>query len=213
MWAYPSVVLVSGLRPGLAFPPREWAEPREALHLVRVSGQQSRGATSHHSPLLAWTSYAGPTHPVLEPCSTGVPSSLPGAAWLISPSVFDRTGPPPGPAPGLKLEGQLRALGPGALPFHTVRDRFQRRPFTAQWCWAKEKDDLGRRGRAVSKAGSWGQGPWQPLERRGDWRSSVWEGHSLCRHHTSVWPTPVMLSTRKPLRSSLSRTIRGGSFT
>ena len=31
MWAYPSVALVSGLCPGLALPPREWADPKEAL--------------------------------------------------------------------------------------------------------------------------------------------------------------------------------------
>ena len=37
MWAYPSVALVSGLCPGLALPPREWADPKEVLPLVRVN--------------------------------------------------------------------------------------------------------------------------------------------------------------------------------
>lgn len=39
--------------------------------------------------------------------------------------------------------------------------------------------------------------------------------HSISRwrHHTSVWPTPVMDSRRKPIFSSLSSTRRGGSST
>lgn len=36
---------------------------------------------------------------------------------------------------------------------------------------------------------------------------------SRWRHHTSVWPTPVMDSRRKPIFSSLSSTRRGGSST
>lgn len=60
-------------------------------------GQQSRAAATHHRPLLAWTSYAGPSHPVLGPCSSGSPSSWPGTAWLCrAPQPAHRTWPPPG---------------------------------------------------------------------------------------------------------------------
>lgn len=37
--------------------------------------------------------------------------------------------------------------------------------------------------------------------------------YSLCRHHTSVCPTPVILTTRYPKFSSLFSVTRGGSFT
>lgn len=36
---------------------------------------------------------------------------------------------------------------------------------------------------------------------------------SLWRHQTSVWPTPVMLTTLYPILSSLSKTSLGGSST
>lgn len=66
-------------RPGS--PPRSGQTPREVLHTESV-GQQHRGATTHHSPLLAWTSYAGPSRPVLGPCSSRAPSFWLGTTWL-----------------------------------------------------------------------------------------------------------------------------------
>ncbi|TNN87187.1 hypothetical protein EYF80_002389 [Liparis tanakae] len=44
-------------------------------------------------------------------------------------------------------------------------------------------------------------------------RSILHHTVSLWRHHTSVCPTPVIVSTRKPIFSSLSSTRRGGSST
>lgn len=41
----------------------------------------------------------------------------------------------------------------------------------------------------------------------------VMQSVSLYMHHTSVCPTPVMVTTRKPIFSSLSNTNRGESST
>lgn len=50
---------------------------------------------------------------------------------------------------------------------------------------------------------------------QGRWNISSLRSHSvsLWRHHTNVCPTPVIVSTRKPILSSLSSTRRGGSST
>lgn len=105
--------------------------------------------------------YTGPTHPVLEP------GSWPGATWLLpAPQPAHEHGLLQSPQPGQKLQGQLGAPEQGALPLAPHAEAgFGEGHSLPSAAGPKEKDDVGKEGRAVSESGAWDQGQWQLLLR------------------------------------------------
>lgn len=115
---------------------------------------------------MAWTSYAGPTRPVLGPHSFGGSQfSARGRLALSGPSgCAENMASSTALSQAKKLEGQLGAPGQGPCPLPWGQGKFQKRPFTAQRCWAKESDNLERQGPGSELTGTQDQGPWQPLK-------------------------------------------------
>lgn len=148
-WALPERV---SPRPASPFPGEGRRRRRRSTERGSV-GQQSRGATIHHSPLLAWTSSTGPSCPSQGHPPAGLPGPGQGQAGSSGPSAGSQSTASSGALSQARSWRGSWLRGTGALPLPLAEASFSKGHSLPSATRLRKRTSREERGQAVS---DWG---------------------------------------------------------